>query len=139
MFPFLTHTFYLHPCPYKRTDDISVSPVHRQQFLVARPVFSGNFPRFSQCFAVKNAKKLSPVLSCSKIGRPSCFSPILLYGQGCIFFCRKNRNADLFDLMHFQIPRSYLVLQAPIFEAFVANGREYSYALQVPIRNILSF
>ena len=73
----------IHPCPYKRTGDISVSPVHQQQFLVARPVFSGNFPRFSQCFSVKNAKKLSPVLSCSKIGRPSCKLLFFLFNFNC--------------------------------------------------------
>jgi len=28
------------------------------------------------------ARPFSPVLPCSKIGRPSCFSPVLLYGGG---------------------------------------------------------
>ena len=69
----------VHPIPYKRTGDISVSPVHQQQFFVARPVFSGNFPRFSQCLPLKNTTKIvarpvSPVLSCSKIGRPSFYT-----------------------------------------------------------------
>jgi len=73
-FPSLSDTeTIITPPPYKRTGDISVSPVQQQQFFVARPVFSGNFPRFSQCFSLKNTKKLSPVHS-----RPSCPAPKLV-------------------------------------------------------------
>jgi len=63
------------PPPYKRTGDISVSPVHQQQFFVGPSSF---FREFSQCFCLKNTNKLSSVLSCSKIGRPSFYT-----GGGC--------------------------------------------------------
>ena len=48
--------------PYKRTGDISVLPVHQKKL---SPV---------QFFPYVFLKKLSPVLSCSKISRPSFYT-----------------------------------------------------------------
>ena len=62
----------LHPPPrIKGRAIFRARPSTNNNFLSPRPVFSGNFP---QCFPFKNTKKLSPVLSCSKIGRPSFYT-----------------------------------------------------------------
>ena len=62
-------------------------PSTNNNFLSPVQFFPGIFPMF---FSKKHqkivARPFSPVLSCSKIGRPSCFSPVLLYGRGCSNF-----------------------------------------------------
>ena len=69
-----------------RPQKLFLSPVQffGQKF-VARPVFPYVF---SLKFGVrpKNTKKMSPVLCCSKIGRPSCFLSVLLYAWGVYFY-----------------------------------------------------
>ena len=41
------------------------------------------------------ARPFSPVLSCSKIGQPSCFSPVILYGGG-VYLVKINLTSLLF-------------------------------------------
>ena len=84
---FWTH---IHPLPYKRTGDISISPVHQKIFCRPSSFLGKNlspvqfFPYIFSYIPVLKNTKFSPVLSCSKIGHPSCFSPVLLYGRGCM-------------------------------------------------------
>ena len=77
-------------------------------------------------------QNLSPVLSCSKIGRPSCFSPVLLYGGVSQFFKTTRQFIQNFDqsfsqnLNHFFII-NFQVGVEPIFWAkafFATFGRK---------------
>ena len=64
-------------CTYKRTGNKSGSPVPKRN-LVDRPFFRTNICLPSS-FSLKNYRPSS-----SKIGRPSCLSPVLLYAHNCI-------------------------------------------------------
>ena len=80
---FLYTVYYIHPLQYKRTGDISISPVHQKKILVARPVFRAKICRPSSFSPMFFLKKLSPVLKNTKklsavISRPSCPAPKLV-------------------------------------------------------------
>ena len=77
----------IHPLPYKRTGDISVSPVHQKTFLAVQ-FFGQKFvarPVFPLCFSLKNIAR--PNKHQQIVARPVLlqnWSPVLLYGRGVI-------------------------------------------------------